>query len=320
VKNPSEVYGRIQSDRARRFLRGVLAALLLATALPSVLGWRLIATYAAIPRFHATLGRVLEMQTPEIRPPAAGGEMVVAPDGAVFVSDLAGGRVLAFPDAGEDSGFILAREVEGHPIQPRSLAWAPDGTLWVLDQSTGRVHVFTRAGRLLRSLPLASPGDFCLAIDAEGGIYVGDNATRTILKYLPDGKQDVSWGDASPGSAGASGVSALAVSGSRLYAANARTLTAWDHRGKLLLRRRLKAPVTALASDLDGLLYASDISTNRVWIYGADGRLLARVVGPGDAETLFFQPRGLAVRRKTLYVVNETRIGIYRLDESRPHP
>ena len=299
----------------RRFLLAFVAALLLISVIPAFLGWRLIATYAAIPGFRAAPAGSISLETHKIPPPSAGWGIAVAPDGGLFVSDISGGRLLSFPNGMEESGRVLASGVEGRALQVQSLALSPDGTLWLLEMSTGRVHIFTRAGQHLRSLALGSPGARCLAIDEEGRIFVSDPEAGTIRRFLPGGEPDLSWGDpSSPGLLEQAEVSGLAVWDAKLYAATRRELLVLDGHGRVSARGPLKAPVTELAAGPDGSVYASDFATNRVWVYSAEGVLLGRVVGPGR-EDLFAQPRGLALPgRGGLYVVNEKWVGVYSLE------
>ena len=306
----------------RAVLRFFLAALLLATVLPAALGWRLIAMYAALPELRATPVRTIPFETPAIPPPVSGWGIAVAPEGAVFVSDLSGGRLLAFPHATEASGLVLAAGAGQEALTGYALALSPDGLLAFLDSATGRVHVFGPTGRLLGSLPLGSPGARSLAIDGDGSLYVGDSAVALVRKYLPGGRPDVSWGEPStPGCVRLSAVSSLAAKGGKVYAATPRGLYMLDEHGKVVLRRPLMGSVTALAAGPNGDIYASDISTDRVWVYSADGRILGRVVAAPGQGDLFSQPRGLAVpRRGSLYVVNDRGIGIYTLAEPLRRP
>jgi sugar lactone lactonase YvrE len=309
-------------EAARRaVLRFFLAALLSATVLPAALGWRLITAYAALPEIRATPVRMIPFASPAIPPPVSGWGIAVAPEGAVFVSDLSGGRLLAFPNATEASGLVLAAGAGEEALTGYALALSPDGRVAFLDSATGRVHVFGSTGRLLGSLPLGSPGARSLAIDDDGSLYVGDSGVALVRKYLPGGRPDVSWGDPStPGCVRLSVVS-LAAKGGKVYAATPRGFSILDERGKVALRRPLMGSATALAAGPNGDIYASDISTDRVWVYSAEGRIRGRVVAAGGREDLFSQPRGLAVPRKgSLYVVNDRGIGIYALAEPPGRP
>jgi DNA-binding beta-propeller fold protein YncE len=68
-----------------------------------------------------------------------------------------------------------------------------------------------------------------------------------------------------------------------------------------------------LAASPDGRLYMSDISTNRVWVLDREGKIIGRVVGTHPTDSLFGQPRGVAIHAGNLYVLNDSRVTVYRL-------
>lgn len=299
----------------RMLLRSLVVVLLLITAVPAVLGWRLIAAYAALPEFPAAIERTINLSSATISPPASGEGIAVAPDGAIFVADLSGGRLLAFPDGTEASGSVLSDGVGGQVLRGFGLALSPDGTIYFLDNPTGLVHIFTRTGELLGSLPLGSPGARSIAVDDIGNIYVGDTGAQVVRKYLAGGKSDRSWGDdSSPGSVrlGGNCATGLAASRGNLYVACPYALLVLDEHGKLLTSRATPGPTGMLAAGSNGTIYASDIVTNRVWVYSQDARVLGRIVAADRGADIFGQPRGLALTREgRLYVVNDNRITVY---------
>ncbi len=308
LDNQRQIAGRLRRS-------WLLVALFIVTAVPSVLGWRLISAYAAIPEQQAKRLETFGLANARIAPPAVGYGIAVTPDGGIFVGDVAGQRLLAFPDGTGDSGVVLAEEAPDRKLLAFGLALSPDDSLYLLDYSTGRVHNFDRAGSFRRSLALGSPGARCLAIAGDGSIYIGDTAPRIVRKYLPAGEPDFSWGDrSSPGSVAVGSVFGLAESGGRVYAAADSFLWILDEHGRVLGRNPMRGSVEALTAGPDGLIYASDTFTNRIWVYSDDGRVLGRIVGSPAEGQLFFQPRGIAVpRRASLYVVNESQIGLYDL-------
>ncbi len=300
----------------RRLLLLLIAALVGAVVAPAVIGWKLIAAYAALPRVEAVVERMIPLASGRITPRASGQGIVVAPDGAIFVADLHGGRVLAYPAGTRESGVVLAGPPRGPLLRGWAIALTPDGTIALLEASTGLVHFFTRSGEFLRKAQLTDPAARALAIDAVGNIYVAQ-PDKGVRKFLPDGQPDSLWGDAAtPGLAAFDEVVGLAAQPDTLYVALSRTreLAVLDSRGRLRQRRRLMGLAGMLSIAPDGSLYMSELSTARVWILDRSGRIQGRVLGAGGDEKLFFQPRGLAVLGDNkLWVMNDSYLTLYSL-------
>ena len=69
--------------------------------------------------------------------------VAVGPDGAVYVTDPEGGRVLVFTAGGQPVGrFGLQAEGQGRLIKPVGIDVGSDGTVYVSDSQTCRVVAF----------------------------------------------------------------------------------------------------------------------------------------------------------------------------------
>jgi DNA-binding beta-propeller fold protein YncE len=260
---------------------------------PGLLGWRLIAGYAALPTIVATPEREVRLALAGEPPISGGWGIAVTPTGGIYLADQNNKRLLWFPDGTSASGTVLARGLSS----PYDLALAPDGALDVLDFLTGSIDVY-RDGRPAGSLG-RFPGARALAAAADGSVFVADTAAGRVIKL----------GSFSAWSVGQ--VIGLAATSDGLYASTPAELLRLDALGHVGSRQKLVGEGGPLAPGPNGAVYQSELAANRVWA-SRDGRL-ARVLGPGGRQDLFFQPRGLFIRGDELYVVNENRVGVYRL-------
>ncbi len=142
----------------------------------------------------------------------------VAPDalGDIYVADTHNHRIQEFSATGR-----LIRKWgslgsgSGQFNQPRGIAIDPFGNVWVADHENHRVQKFTSTGAFLGRYG-ANGGDGTygggwgefnsprgLSSDAEGNIYVADDANHRIVKLSNDGVTLAQWGraDLQPGAA-----------------------------------------------------------------------------------------------------------------------
>ena len=257
---------------------------------PGLLGWRLIASYAQLPTIVATPEREVRLSLPGEPPISGGWGISVTPGGGIYLADQNNKRLLSFPDGTSASGTVLARGLSS----PYDLALAPDGALDVLDFLTGSIDVY-RDGRPAGSLG-RFPGARALAMAPDGSLFVAETAAGRILKLGSPSAWDAT---------GLGQVIGLAASPQGLYASTPDELLRLDPSGHVVARQKLTGVGGPLAIAPDGAIYQSELAANRVWAFRNGA--LARVEGQ------FFQPRGLAIRANELYVLNENRVGVYRL-------
>ncbi len=301
-------------------LWGTVALLVLATLVPAALSWRLIAGYAALATLPVQIESELSFRAPPGAPPFHDGQgLAVAADGTVFAADLAGGRLLAFaPGAPEGRVFAPA---PGEPAlrRPCGVALTPDQEqVYVLERLTGMVVVYDRGGGLVRTAQLASPGARGMAVDAAGRVYIADTGLDLVRRFTPDLEPDLGWGDAAtPGASRLGSALGLAVLNDSLYASIPETLEVvlLNPNGRIRSRVPSRGYASWLTATPDQRLLMSDISTNRVWLLDGDGQAVGRLISAVPGEALFGQPRGLAVQGTRLYVLNDSRVTVYRVPD-----
>jgi DNA-binding beta-propeller fold protein YncE len=142
----------------------------------------------------------------------------VEPDavGNLYVADTHNDRIQEF----SPTGRLIRRwgrrgSGPGEFWQPRGLAVDPAGNLWVADHDNHRVQKFTADGRFLGKFG-ANDGDGSwgggwgefnsprgLSSDAQGNIFVADDANHRVVKMANDGTWIAAWGrpDLQPGAA-----------------------------------------------------------------------------------------------------------------------
>jgi DNA-binding beta-propeller fold protein YncE len=140
----------------------------------------------------------------------------VAPDalGNLYVADTHNHRIQEFSPTGRlIRSFGSRGSGDGQFWQPRGVAIDPFGNVWVADHENHRVEKFTATGRFLGKFG-ANGGDGSfgggrgefnsprgLSSDAQGNIYVADDANHRIVKLANDGTTLAMWGrpDLQPG-------------------------------------------------------------------------------------------------------------------------
>jgi len=100
--------------------------------------------------------------------------LVVGPDGYVYVSDTVNARVQKFDRQGRHVQTIgsLGR-LPGQFVRPKGVAVDKAGRLYVVDAATQRVQVFDAEGRLL--IALGQPGNGRGGLDLPAGIAIADD-------------------------------------------------------------------------------------------------------------------------------------------------
>jgi DNA-binding beta-propeller fold protein YncE len=142
----------------------------------------------------------------------------VQPDalGDLYVADTHNDRIQEFSPTGRlIRSFGSHGSGDGQFFSPRGLAIDPFGNVWVADHDNHRVQKFTADGRFLGRWG-ANGGDGSyggrwgefnsprgLSSDAQGNIYVADDANHRVVKMANDGTVLAIWGrpDLQPGAA-----------------------------------------------------------------------------------------------------------------------
>jgi len=127
------------------------------------------------------------------------------PERHVWIIDRDGHQIVKFTNDGSRVVMVLGeRGVAGtdksHFGRPSDIAFLPDGSFLVADgYDNARIVKFDRNGQYLFEWgrPGAGPGEFdlahCVAVDAQGRVYVADRGNRRIQVFEQDGTFLVEW-------------------------------------------------------------------------------------------------------------------------------
>jgi sugar lactone lactonase YvrE len=129
-------------------------------------------------------------------------DVLVAPNGDIFVSEGHGGanaRILKFT---KDGKFITAFGKKGsgpgEMEQPHALAMDSRGRLFVGDRSNNRIQIFDQSGKLLDTWPQFSRPSG-IYIDANDTIYVADSESESVARNHDGWKRGIRIGSAKDG-------------------------------------------------------------------------------------------------------------------------
>jgi RHS repeat-associated protein len=129
-------------------------------------------------------------------------DMVVAPDGTLYVPDLGRGRVWAVAPGGTgrivagggqdpflEPGGAARPATEVALESPSGLALAPDGSLYITDHGHNVVRYVDPSGMLTTLEGVRDPWDVELGPD--GSLYVAQRFERAVHRVHPDGRIEV---------------------------------------------------------------------------------------------------------------------------------
>jgi DNA-binding beta-propeller fold protein YncE/4-amino-4-deoxy-L-arabinose transferase-like glycosyltransferase len=168
------------------FAEPVAAAIDAATGdlvvLDSRLGW--------LHRFDASgkpLGRVAGPQARFFQPRG----FDIAPDGAIYLADTGGARVLRLNAQGDVEGQIGEKgQGAGQILEPTDVAVDGQGNIFVADVANRKVVAFGADGTMRAEWAIPEANSVVgphLAPDGRGGVYVSDPATGVVRAYGPSG-------------------------------------------------------------------------------------------------------------------------------------
>ena len=195
----------------------------------------------------------------------AWGDLVIAPDGTLYVMDASLARIQQFaPDGTFLHGFGDRGSGDGQLLYPTGISVGPNGNLYVADYQNHRVQVFDGDGAFLASWdgaeadgpPLAGPSD--VAVSPDGTVWVTDDILQKIIGFAEDGSVVTTFGSigGEPG--------------------------------------QIRGPA-GIAVDLDGDLYIADRGNDRIQKFAPDGTLLGLAGTRGDGTGELTQPSYVAV-------------------------
>jgi DNA-binding beta-propeller fold protein YncE len=245
--------------------------------------------------------------------------VAASPNGPIYVSDTASGRVFVFDAERQALTFIGDRQ-PAKLAKPTGIAVAPSGTVFVADATHNRVFGYSPAGDLVVAIghdgELESPAG--MAIDgARQLLYVADAKKHQVFCYSTvDGAavRTIGRRGSEPGEFNFPTNVSVDKEG-RLYVTDTLNfrIQSFDPDGKPLhtfgtlgdTPGSLNRP-KGIGVDDEGHIYVADSSFNNFQIFDQEGQLLLYVgsVGAGPGE--FFLPAGLFIdARNRVYVVDQ---------------
>ena len=111
-------------------------------------------------------------------------------EGNLLVADSDNHRIQKLTTDGEFISSIQCSGVErGQFIDPQKILIGPNEKVYVADQGNGRVQVFEKNGKYVLEIPNEENTPVnCMAIDDNGGVYVGSSWGQYIRKFDASGK------------------------------------------------------------------------------------------------------------------------------------
>jgi DNA-binding beta-propeller fold protein YncE len=253
--------------------------------------------------------------------------LAVEHDGTLLVADSANDRLQRFSSAGNPID-VLGGPGSGPGQFDRPVGVATDraGQIYVADAGNRRVQLLAPDGTFLREWTGSGEGFASVTdVDTENDLaYVLDAANGQVARLGLDGSL-TAWGSVGGGPGQLREPTGLAVAGGTVVVAdtgNARVVV-FDLDGAYLREwpvpewQGLADAAPDVASDGDGIVWASSPATNAILVYLDDGTLLGSLA-PAEPDALD-RPAGLALRPSgSLFVSNTGDDHISLLLQSRP--
>jgi DNA-binding beta-propeller fold protein YncE len=244
-----------------------------------------------------------------------------APDGKLWVTDSANGRVAIFgPDGafleswgqpGDQSGEFNLRRPNGDPFG--RIAFAPDGSFFVLDAGNRRVQAFDASRKYVTEWGGfgGEPGKYSdpigIAVSPDGKVSVLDDARAVVETYEPDGTVVGSFDPLAGIAGGANGLATDSDGNLYVSTVDPNEVRRFDPAGNLT--GTFGAPSSgpgafsdqpvSIAVDADGRVYVTQILTSTtdhgVHIFAADGTFIGSWGDPGLGPGELGFPFGIAL-------------------------
>jgi sugar lactone lactonase YvrE len=226
--------------------------------------------------------------------------------GELWMADTGSGRVGIFRLDGTEIYSFQSRQVLRNVSR---IALSPDGHLLVVEADRTKIRRFDYRGEYRGDVELPAVDHkrviAAIAYDANGNLYVGDNATAEISVLTPQGRLKLRFGSRGrdEGQFMAFAAIAVAADGSIVVAdQQALAVQRFDSQGNFIAgwgkhemgKANFSLP-SGLALDAQNRIYVSDELRHQVKVFSPEGELLAAFGGLGDGPGQLSFPTDVAV-------------------------
>jgi len=233
----------------------------------------------------------------------------------VWVADSGHGVIsIHRPDGGELFAFVPKDLAE-----PIRIALAPNGRVALVDASHGKVRLFDYRGTPKGELKLIGAGEKPviggIAFDGDGNAFVGENRSRQILVYRPDGSLKFQFGSPGGDEGQFESIGGITIDGAgNIYVIDHRAICVqvFDKDGNFVRgwgKHEMGAANFSLPSgiavDGEGRVIVSDELRHTVKVFAPDGKLLAQIGGLGDGMGQLSFPTDVAADAEGRIFVTE---------------
>lgn len=254
------------------------------------------------------------------------GEIYVADTGAhrIGIFDLRGMPLFSFSDA-------------EHLREPRRVAVMKDGRILVSDQDRSRIKIFSYRGEFLSHLvppgsDAAAPILGAVTVDAEGNVYVGDDAAGQVVVFDRDLKYRFRFGTRGEEQGQFRSIGAIAVAEKAIAVVDhvGTPVQLFDRAGNFLRgwgahdmgAQNFSLPV-GVAIDEKGRVIVVDALRHEIKAFQQDGKFIGRFGGVGRGPGNVTYPSDVAVDGEGRLVVSENvggRVQLLRAEAPRDAP
>jgi tripartite motif-containing protein 71 len=235
--------------------------------------------------------------------------------GNVWVSDTGHSRIEEFGEEGEFLGVVGAG---GELAKPLGSAIDPEGRIWVADWEKQRVAVFDAAGNLVRHVGghtypegvdrwnLAHPD--AVAIDSVGTVLVVDGSMDHVSEYNLDGEYVTQFGYYWNGPSEfvvPAGIAFDSSGAAWISDAGHNRVDHWSvprieqvatYQGSFSGKGEAKLQQPSdLAIGLDGKIWVTDRATDRIEIFGPEGKFVGQFGSEGSGPGQFLDPTAITI-------------------------
>ncbi len=247
--------------------------------------------------------------------------------GEIWMADAATGRIAVFrPDGAELYSFQSRQYVR----DPSRIALTPDGDLLVVESDRTKIRRFSYRGQYRGDVELP-PVEHrrviaAIAYDAQGNLYIGDNATAEVFVVTRDGRLKLRFGNRGREAGQFMAFAGIAVASDRSivvldqqglagqrFDSQGNFIAGW---GKHEMGRGNFSLPSGLALDAQDRIYATDELRHQVKVFSLDGALLAEFGGLGNRPGQLSFPTDVTLDRDgRIYVAERltARVQVFTL-------